>query len=178
MVPTIQIGEDEYYVPKPRKKKKRKKSKLTEKQASGSVVQRDFRRSFSLKEKERLETADKGNGCRKQVLRVLKVIRMHKTDLAWLSSFHFKTALFKVMDKQTNEKLWEVEHIGERLMKVLEQIEMELGRGDMPNYFLPKVNMLHGVKTETINITRRRLQNLIGSKQKMRKLLDSVKMRM
>ena len=172
MVPTMQIGEDKYYVPKPVKEKK-----SAEKQASGSRVQKEWRQSFSLKEKERLSTADRENGCRKQVLRVLKATRMHKPELAWLSSFHYKTALFRVMDQHTNDEAWKGEHLGERLMNVFEQIEMELGRGDMPNYFLPEVNLLDGVQEQTISNTRCRLQKLIGSKKNMRQLLESVRTR-
>jgi len=59
MVPTIQIGEEDYYVAKPIK--------------AVSEPQIAWRRSFSLKEKERLLTLDEDNGCRKQLLRVLKV---------------------------------------------------------------------------------------------------------
>lgn len=173
MVPTIQISgandKDEYYVAKPIKKKKKK-------QASGGQI--EWRRSFSLDEKKLLETADKkDNGCRKQVLRVLKVMRLNKSDLRRLSSFHYKTMLFRVMDKLSklsDKELWKAEHLGERLMDVLEQMEEELSEGVMPNYFAPEVNILHGMKDSNIDNMRRRLKNLRISKERMMGLLESV----
>jgi len=157
MVPTIQIGEDDYYVAKPIKG------------ASGPQIA--WRRSFSLKEKERLLTLDEDNGCRKQVLRVLKVIRNREAGLARLTSYHLKTVLFRKTDELNDEAFWKGDRLGERLMNVLQQIEKELGSGDMPNYFLPEVNLLDGMKPVAIVNMHRRLKHLRNSERKMTKLL-------
>jgi len=157
MVPTIQIGEDDYYVAKPIKG------------ASGPQIA--WRRSFSLKEKERLLTLDEDNGCRKQVLRVLKVIRNREAGLARLTSYHLKTVLFRKTDELNDEAFWKGDRLGERLMNVLQQIEKELGSGVMPNYFLPEVNLLDGMKPVAIVNMHRRLKHLRHSERKMTKLL-------
>jgi len=153
----IQIGEGEYYVAKPIKG------------ASGPQIA--WRRSFSLKEKERLLTLDEDNGCRKQVLRVLKVIRNREAGLARLTSYHLKTVLFRKTDELNDEAFWKGDRLGERLMNVLQQIEKELGSGDMPNYFLPEVNLLDGMKPVAIVNMHRRLKHLRNSERKMTKLL-------
>ena len=122
MVPTIQIsgrnGEDEYYVPKPIKGER----------------EIAWRRSFSLKEKQYLATIDRwDNGCRKQVLRVLKVIRNREPGLAPLTSYHLKSVLFRKSDELSNRK---IDYLGKRLMDVIGQIIKESDREIMPHYFL------------------------------------------
>ena len=156
MVPTIQIsGRDEYYVPKPIK------------DAPGGQIA--WRRSFSLKEKQRLVTIDKlNNGCRKQVLRVLKVIRNKESGLAPLTSYHLKTVLFRKSDELSN---WKIDCLGRRLMDVIGQIEKELDRGIMPHYFLPGVNLLDGMGWMTIDNMRQRLKHLYSSEREMRKVI-------
>jgi len=160
MVPTIQIGKDDYYVAKPKKKR------------SGPQI--EWRQSFSLEEKKRFLTLDKDNGCRKQVLRILKVMRLHKPDLARLSSFHYKTVLLRVTEKLTDKKQWKDEHIGKRLMDVIGQLEAELSEGVMPNYFLPDFNLLSEMSEGTIDNMRRRMRNLRKSQKRMRELMQSV----
>jgi len=163
MVPTIQIsggnGEDHYYVAKPIKR------------ASGPQIA--WRRSFSLQEKDRLTTLDQDQGCRKQVLRVLKVIRNREPGLKLLTSYHLKTVLFRKTDELSDPAQWRNECLGQRLMDVIAQIEKEMGRGTMPNYFLPDVNLLDGMKEKAVFNMRQRLKHLKNSERKMTKLLQS-----
>ena len=162
MVPAIQIPgandeDDRYFVPKPVRK--------------GSH-QIEWRWSFSLKEKERLATLDRDNGCRKQVLRVLKVIRKRDTSLARLTSYHLKTVLFRKIDELNTAK-WSSEYLGQRLIDVIGQIEKELGQGVMPHYFLSDVNLVDSVRKRPTSVyhLRNRLKNLTNKKLKMMKLL-------
>ena len=161
MVPTIQIpgrdGEDDYYVAKPIK--------------GASKLQIAWRRSFSVKEKDRLTTMDEDNGCRKQVLRVLKVIRNREAGLALLTSYHLKTVLFRKTDELSDPTQWKVDCLGQRLMDVIGQMEMELGKGVMPHYFLPDVNLLDGMKEKAVINMRLRLKHLKNSERKTMKLL-------
>ena len=155
MVPTIQI-DNKFYVAKPIKR--------------GQIA---WRRSFSLDEKELLRTLDEDNGCRKQVLRVLKAIRYRDSGgMGGLTSFHLKTVLFRMTDELSDEEEWESDHLGERLMDVIGQLEQELSEGDMPNYFLPEVNLLDGKKHATIVSVYGRMKNLRNKKQKIMKLLQ------
>jgi hypothetical protein len=75
-----------------------------------------WRECFSLQEKLKLDAIDQDNGCRKQVLRVLKALRNGQSDLEKLSSYHLKTALFYVVDEQPN---WKYNQLGERVVDVL-----------------------------------------------------------
>jgi len=163
MVPTIQISgrnsnEDDYYVAKPLK--------------ADSNAMIAWRRSFSVFEKDRLMKLDQDNGCRKQVLRVLKVMRHRDTSLAALTSYHFKTVLFRKTDELNDSALWRSECMGRRLMDVIAQMEKELDRGVMPHYFLPDVNLLDGLKEKAVFNLRHRLKCLKNSKKKMMKLLQ------
>ena len=162
MVPTIAISsgylEDDYYVAKPMKETWN--------------FQIAWRRSFSVKEKERLATLDGDNGCRKQVLRVLKVIRNREPALALLTSYHLKTVLFRKIDELPNSAQWKSECLGQRLMDVIGQLEKELDKGDMPHYFLRGVNLLDGMNKAAVNM-RDRLKRLKNSEQEMMRLLQS-----
>jgi len=162
MVPTIQIsgrnGENEYYVAKPIK--------------GASNAQNAWRRSFSLHEKKRLVTLDQGNGCRKQILRILKVMRHRDTTLAPLTSYHLKTVMFRKTDELTDSTLWRSECMGRRLMDVIAQMEKELDRGVMPHYFLSDANLLDGLGRDAVFNLQHRLKKLIHSKDKMMKLLQ------
>ena len=160
MVPTIEIS-GKYYIAKPIKKRK----------PNGQLA---WRQSFSLMEKERLATIDVNNGCRKQVLRVLKAIRNRDHGgVGQLSSYHFKTALFRKTDELRDPAQWRSECLGERLMDVISQLEKELGKAVMPHYFLPAVNLLDGMKEQAILNVRNRLKHLKNSEQKMTRLLQS-----
>jgi len=105
MVPTIQTegadGEDEYYVAKPIKGRR----------ARARASLNSWRQSFSLEEKALLSTLDKDNGCRKQVLRILKVMRNRES---WLTSYHFKAALLYMAVELEDPEDWRDEHIGRR----------------------------------------------------------------
>jgi len=162
MVPTIQISsknaEDDYYVAKPIK------------EASGPQIA--WRRSFSVKEKDCLATLDEDNGCRKQVLRVLKVIRNREAGLARLTSYHLKTVLFRKTDELRDPTQWKSDCLGQRLMDVIGQTEKELSNGVMPHYFLPDVNLLDGMGKSAIFNMRQRLKKLKNSEKKMMKLLS------
>jgi len=163
MVPTIQTegadGEDEYYVAKPIKGRRARASLNS------------WRQSFSLEEKALLSTLDQYNGCHKQVLRILKVMRNRES---WLTSYHFKTALLYMADELEDPEDGRDEHIGQRLMDVLSEMEMGLGEGKMPSYFQPGINLLDGVKKTHIIHVRTRMERLIHKEARMMKLLRSV----
>ena len=61
-----------------------------------------WRLSFSLEEKELFDGMDRDNGCRKKVLRILKVLRNREAGLKKLTSYHLKTALFYEMKEVSN----------------------------------------------------------------------------
>jgi len=162
MVPTIAIsnrnGENDYYVAKPMK--------------ATCYHQIAWRRSFSVKEKERLTTLDGGNGCRKQVLRVLKVIRNREPGLAQLTSYHLKTALFRKIDELPDSAQWRIECLGQRLMDVIGQLRKDLENGFMQHYYLKDVNLLDGMKEPTVINMHNRLKNLMNCQKGMMGLVQ------
>ena len=160
MVPTIEISSGELYVAKPIKGTCRPNLQIA------------WRRSFSVNEKERLATLDGDNGCRKQVLRVLKVIRNREPGLALLTSYHLKTVLFRKIDEEPYLS-WRSECLGQRLMDVICQLEKELDKGDMPHYFLRGVNLLDGMNKAAVFNMRDRLKRLKNKEQEMMRLLQS-----
>ena len=162
MVPTIQIpvgnGKYEYYVAKPIK------------DAWGP--QNAWRRSFSLDEKERLANIDQDQGCKKQVLRVLKVLKNREPGLQLLTSYHFKTVLFRKTDELCQPGQWSYKCLGQRLMDMIAQIEKELGERVMPHYFLQGANLLDGMSESARVNLQQRLIRLKNSEREMMKLLQ------
>ena len=65
-----------------------------------------WRQSFSLEEKEKFNAMDSDGGCRKKVLRVLKVIRNREVSLQPLMLFLLKIALFTEIDKRSSQNDW------------------------------------------------------------------------
>ena len=171
MVPMIEIprgnDESEYYVAKPIKKRSigRRKAKPF------SGPQDSWRESFALEEKKCLETADDGNGCRKQVFRVLKVLRHHDGGLSQLSSYHLKTALLTTMHRRRSSEEWTIDCLGQRLMDVMEQLKQDMDNECMHPYYSPDVDLLQGFKDATILNIHNRLKRLTQNENKMMKLL-------
>ena len=82
-------------------------------------VKNTWRLSFSLEEKELFDGMDRDNGCRKKVLRILKVVRNREAGLTKLTSYHLKTALFYEMKEVNN---WRQSELGPRLIGVLRRL--------------------------------------------------------
>jgi len=158
MVPTYRVN-GQLYVAKPLEKDK------------DDVGNNAWRESFSLEEKAKLYSSDRGNECRKRVLRVLKVIRNGEAGLKSLTSYHLKTALFWVMDNRTIS--WSNEFIGARLMDVFVELEKSLSAGCMPHYFVHTVNILSHLSTSNMNNMRDRIKRFIYSKETLMKVLKS-----
>jgi len=129
-----------------------------------------WRQSFSVEERKKLTAADKENGCRKQVLRILKVIRNREATLNKLTTYHLKTALFREMDRDLT---WTHADVGRRLMGVLGQLEKALTDETMPHYFVPQVNLLDGISQITVKNMRDRLRRLRTNRQQMMQILES-----
>ncbi len=132
-----------------------------------------WRQSFSVEEKEKLRNADSDQGCRRQVLRVLKVMRNGFAELKPLESCHLKRALFKMMDQKPQRNSWAFDRLGERTVDVLRSIEMELATGSMPHYFVPAVNQISSWSPDTINNLKNRIHRLLEREERFTNLLQS-----
>ncbi|KAI0217408.1 Cyclic GMP-AMP synthase, partial [Lamellibrachia satsuma] len=121
-------------------------------------VKNTWRLSFSLEEKELFDGMDRDNGCRKKVLRILKVVRNREAGLKNLTSYHLKTALFYEMKEVNN---WRQSELGPRLIGVLRRLYRAMEQGCQPHYIVPHINLLGGMKRCTIENIRDRLERIV-----------------
>ena len=127
-----------------------------------------WRQSYSVEEKGRLVGVDKGNECRKQVFRILKVLRNREPGLSLLTSYHLKTALFREMKKDVS---WTSEDLGQRLMGVIGQVEQALLNRTMPHFYIVGVDLLMGMGDEAVKNMACRMSKVRTNKQAMMGIL-------
>ena len=123
-----------------------------------SQVKDAWRLSFSLEEKELFDGMDRDNGCRKKVLRMLKVVRNREAGLKKLTSYHLKTALFYEMKEVSN---WRQSELGPRLIGVLRRLYRAMEQGLQPHNFVTQINLLDGMNRSTIENIRDRLERIL-----------------
>lgn len=162
LVPTFEIDEKRY---------------VSKQLQNGDERELAWRQSFSLDEKAKLKNIDRCHGCRRQVLRVLKVIRNQSAELKPLESCHLKRALFKVVDEKPNNCDWNSCKLGARVIDVLKRIENELANDSLSHYFVPNVNEISSWKTTTIDNIRNRIHNITSSRERFTALLASIETR-
>ena len=117
-----------------------------------------WRMSYSLEEKDLFNGMDRDNGCRKKVLRILKVWRNREAGMFPLTSYHLKTALFYEMKEVSN---WSQSELGRRLIGVLRRLHKAMKQGRQPHYFVPKFNLLGRMRSTTIANIRDRLEHIL-----------------
>jgi len=132
-----------------------------------------WRQCLSMMEKKKLVGIDSDQGCRRQVIRVLKVIRNASNELQALSSFHFKMAAFYVIDEKKTKNNWAFDRLGVRVVDVLKKLEQFLASGTMPLYFLPSANLFEKLSPITIQNLKDRVHELCTSETKLIKLMQN-----
>ena len=139
----------------------------------GDAAPNAWSRCFAVQEKLRFDGMDRDNGCRKQVLRVLKAVRTRDVRLArLLNAYQLKTAFFRETDVQ---ETWTSGQLGQRTMEVLIRVEEALSAGALPHYYLPEWNLVGGLSSTAILQLRDRLRSLRTGEVEMRRLLLSTK---
>ncbi|KAI0215608.1 hypothetical protein LSAT2_032333 [Lamellibrachia satsuma] len=128
-----------------------------------------WRLSFSLEEKELFDGMDRDNGCRKKVLRILKVLRNKEAGLKKLTSYHLKTALFYEKKEVSN---WSQSELGPRLIGVLRRLYRDMEQGCQPHYFIPQINLLDGIAPMTIKNIKCRLEHILCIEHVFRGLFE------
>ena len=106
-----------------------------------------WHRSFALQERKKL---CKGS---KKILRVLRGLR----DFGNFSSYQLKNVVFHEMDANQD---WSEPVLRRRLADVLERLEKSLQARNLPNYFLPEINLLSNMPLSTIAYMCYRIQRL------------------
>ena len=121
-----------------------------------------WRLSYSLEEKSLFNGMDRDNGCRKKVLRILKVWRNREAGMYLLTSYHLKTALFYEMEEGRN---WNQSELGPRLIGVFRHLYQAMIQGRQPHYFVRSFDLLDRMKATTVANIRDRLESMLRSEQ-------------
>lgn len=123
-----------------------------------------WRVSFSHAEKELILHANKSdNGCRKDILRILKKIKedikeninlKNPVEMDKFCSYHLKMFILEFFDKQRN--------FSKDLVKeCIKQLAKYVRNGTIKNYFIPRDNVLQSVLEEERLYVIRELEDLI-----------------
>ena len=157
LVPCFQIGTDEYFVAK-----------------QHTRDERLWRRSFSLEEKRLLKCMDKDDhGCRHELLRIVKtIVNKERTSLGQLRSYYLKTAFMHyIKEKPSN---WNGRNsLGEHFVGFLAALQAFLEKRNLPNYWLPEVNLLDEIPNPVVvgNMAYR-LKRILNSEVERNKILE------
>ena len=119
-----------------------------------------WRISYSLEEKELFNGMDDDDGCRKKVLRILKVWRNGEVAMHPLTSYHLKTALFYEVKKVDD---WSQSELGPRVFGVLSRLQLAMEESYQPHYFEPQINLLSRISDQTIADIGYRLKRIVTS---------------
>lgn len=127
-----------------------------------------WRVSFSHAEKELILHANKSdNGCRKDILKILKKIKEDiKTNIKLKTpvemnkfcSYHLKMFILEFFDKQRNFSKENKYHLVKECIK---QLAKCVRNGTIKNYFIPRDNVLQSVPEEERLYVIRELEDLI-----------------
>ena len=129
-----------------------------------------WRMSYSLEEKAILRKMDRGNGCRKQCLRILKAIRDREPTLGYLHSFILKTIILK----NGTTTSWDQKDLARRVLDMLDKLADALEAGNLTHY--PEMNILSGFSNVTsMKQSAERLRELLRSEAKFCRLIDPTK---
>ncbi|XP_077865290.1 uncharacterized protein LOC144351908 [Saccoglossus kowalevskii] len=128
-----------------------------------------WRISYSLLEKKILYTTDSkgrqhtyegeddlsGTTCRKQCLRLLKLLRMNllkKINKRYhdsVPSYFLKTAFLHECLRMPNSEDWTKEHLHERIVQLLEYIVNKIRRGELRHFFIRSHNLMSSLHSTT-----------------------------
>ena len=159
LVPCFHIGAEEYFVAKPY-------TGMTH----TSHPELFRRRSFSLKEKGKLQHMDTDGGCRHELLRIVKtIVKRERTSLAALQSYHLKNAFMRYMRDSYG---WNAQNsLGEKFLSFLRELQTHLERRNLPHFWLPGVNLLEGINPSVVEQMANRLKRILNSQTEQEKIL-------
>ncbi|XP_066283913.1 cyclic GMP-AMP synthase-like receptor 3 [Branchiostoma lanceolatum] len=164
LVLCVQLSQERYYVAKPYKPYADEPPPWS--LACDPAVL--WRQSFSVTETRMIARIDGANECRRDCLRILKSIFRMEPGLDKFTSFHLKTVLLRMCQ---DEEQWPSSKMGERFLDLLRRIESCLYDEYLPHFYLPELNLLDGIRHETIENMRRRVRRLINSESERNTIL-------
>ena len=131
-----------------------------------------WRRSYSLEEKKKMNAIDHGNGCRRQCVRIMKVIKDRETALKSLPSYVIKTTLMNLTRDEPGLS-WSQKDLGLRFIDMLEALQKYLEQGYLPHHFTADINVLNSYKETALFNMVTRIGKLLRSEKAMRDLLKT-----
>lgn len=160
LVPSFQLGPTEYFVAKT----------YTGKNLPGYDPKLLWRQSFSLKEKARLQDMDKEDqGCRHELLRIVKAMIRAEPTFAKLTSYHLKTVFLHYKSNQTLS--WGADKLGERFIEYLEKLYAVVNSKVLDHFWVTGVNLLDNVPNKTLENMADRLRRILESDKERDKVL-------
>lgn len=123
-----------------------------------------WRQSFSDQEIQNLPEGAES------VLHVLKVIHNREPELAPLTPYHLKTALFHEIDSECD---WSDHALVQRFVGVLRRLEKCLDKGNLPLIFSPKINLLSGMSSSSLKDMRDIIRSIRSREDELMEILKS-----
>ena len=160
LVPSFQLGSTDYFVAK----------SYTGKTSPACDPKLLWRQSFSLREKARLQEMDKEDqGCRHELLRIVKTMIRAEPTFAKLTSYHLKTVFLRY---NANPKLsWSKDVLGERFIEYLELLFAAVNRKTLDHFWVEGVNLLDNIPSKTLENMADRLRRILDSEKERNKVL-------
>lgn len=160
LVPSFQLTPTDYFVAK----------SYTGRKSPACDPKLLWRQSFSLKEKARLQEMDKEDqGCRHELLRIVKTLIRAETTFAKLTSYHLKTAF---LHYNSNQKLqWHSDMLGERFTEYMGLLHSNLASQTLDHFWVQGVNLLEDIPSKTLENMADRLRRILDSDQERSKVL-------
>lgn len=127
------------------------------------IIPKAWRKSYSLEEKELLMNIDRGNGCRKQCLRILKSIRDREASLNYLHSYVLKTVIFRNVQK--GSVFWNQDNLGICVMSMLRKLCEALENKQLPHYFQSDINLLSDFPPKSLKNSAARIRQFLRNER-------------
>ena len=100
-------------------------------------------------------------------------MREKEACLKKLTSYHFKTLLLR--ENQRRLLAWTADDLLVRVMGILDSLVEALENNNLPNHFIPEMNLIKDLKPVTVTNIKRRVMKLISNEKKFRKFIRRAK---
>ena len=88
-------------------------------------------------------------GCRNKCLDVLKITADNCKTLSGLNEVQIESLMLHMHHKLPVDKFWNNNKFGQRFLDVLKELQSMLETSDLPDFFLPRLNLLRDVQKAT-----------------------------
>ena len=159
LVPSLQV-EESWYVPKPFTGKR-------------YLLKNEclWRKTFSPKEKQLLASMDREDqGCRHELLQIVKTAVKRPVTSLPLDSYHLKTAFMHYI-KRGDLDWVSRDALGKNFVGFLRELQSHMASRNLPHYWLDDVNVLDDFKKGVVQQMAYRLRSILNSEARLNKIL-------